>query len=69
MIWKWVFWVKNWSRLNCSLRAFIGKNRETLVKFRNKLEKLTHGAEDNEREINDDNEPYELADPDFNKGN
>lgn len=36
---------------------------------RNKLEKLTHGAEDNEREINDDNEPYELADPDFNKAN
>ncbi len=36
---------------------------------RKKLEKLTHGAEDNEREINDDNEPYELADPDFNKGN
>ncbi len=37
--------------------------------IRNKLEKLTHGAEDNEREINDDNEPYELADPDFNKAN
>jgi len=37
--------------------------------IRKKLEKLTHGAEDNEREINDDNEPYELADPDFNKAN
>lgn len=36
---------------------------------RKKLEKLTHGAEDNEREIDDDNEPYELADPDFNKAN
>ncbi|SRX54700.1 peptide MFS transporter [Aequorivita sp. CIP111184] len=37
--------------------------------IRKKLEKLTHGAEDNEREINDDNEPYEIADPDFNKAN
>lgn len=40
---------------------------------RKKLEKLTHGAEDNEREIDDhdsvDNEPYELADPDINKAN
>jgi POT family proton-dependent oligopeptide transporter len=36
---------------------------------RKKLENLTHGAEDNEREINDDNEPYELADPDINKAN
>ncbi len=36
---------------------------------RKKLENLTHGAEDNEREIEDDNEPYELADPDFNKAN
>jgi POT family proton-dependent oligopeptide transporter len=36
---------------------------------RKKLESLTHGAEDNEREINDDNEPYELADPDINKPN
>ena len=36
---------------------------------RKKLENLTHGAEDNEREINDDNEPYEIADPDFNKAN
>ncbi len=34
---------------------------------RKKLEKLTHGAEDNEREIEDDNEPYELADPDINE--
>ena len=33
---------------------------------RKKLEKLTHGAEDNERAIVDDNEPYELADPDIN---
>lgn len=41
--------------------------------IRKKLEKLTHGAEDNEREINEDesvdNEPFELADPDFNKNN
>ncbi|WP_026452632.1 peptide MFS transporter [Aequorivita capsosiphonis] len=36
---------------------------------RKKLESLTHGAEDNEREIIDDNEPYELADPDINKNN
>ncbi len=35
---------------------------------RNKLEKLTHGAEDNEHEILD-NEPFELADPDHNKVN
>ncbi len=37
--------------------------------IRKKLEKLTHGAEDNEREIIDDNEPFELGDPDFNKAN
>lgn len=36
--------------------------------IRNKLEKLTHGAEDNEREFHD-NEPFELADPDINKAN
>ncbi len=36
--------------------------------IRKKLEKLTHGAEDNEREFLD-NEPFELADPDFNKRN
>ncbi len=35
--------------------------------IRKKLEKLTHGAEDNEHEILD-NEPFELADPDHNKG-
>jgi POT family proton-dependent oligopeptide transporter len=35
--------------------------------IRKKLESLTHGAEDNERNIVDDNEPYELADPDINK--
>lgn len=34
--------------------------------FRKKLEKLTHGAEDNEREMLEQ-EPYELADPDINK--
>ncbi|NJX16202.1 peptide MFS transporter [Tamlana crocina] len=33
--------------------------------FRNKLEKLTHGAEDNEREMLEQ-EPYELADPEIN---
>ncbi|MRT16592.1 peptide MFS transporter [Vitellibacter sp. q18] len=37
--------------------------------IRKKLESLTHGAEDNERNIVDDNEPYELADPDINKAN
>ncbi|HAV55533.1 peptide MFS transporter [Aequorivita vladivostokensis] len=35
---------------------------------RKKLEKLTHGAEDNERELHD-NEPFELADPEINKAN
>ncbi len=34
--------------------------------IRKKLENLTHGAEDNERELHD-NEPYELADPEFKK--
>ncbi|HBY70486.1 MAG TPA: MFS transporter, partial [Flavobacteriaceae bacterium] len=34
--------------------------------FRKKLEKLTHGAEDNEREMLEQ-EPYELADEDINK--
>lgn len=33
--------------------------------FRNRLEKLTHGAEDNEREMLEQ-EPYELADPEIN---
>ncbi len=33
--------------------------------IRKKLEKLTHGAEDNEREIMEQ-ENYELADPDIN---
>ena len=33
--------------------------------FRKKLEKLTHGAEDNEREMLEQEE-YELADPDIN---
>jgi POT family proton-dependent oligopeptide transporter len=33
--------------------------------FRNKLEKLTHGAEDNEHEMLEQ-EKYELADPDIN---
>ncbi len=36
--------------------------------IRKKLEKLTHGAEDNEREFHD-NEPFELADPNINKAN
>lgn len=36
--------------------------------IRKKLEKLTHGAEDNEREFHD-NEPFELANPDINKAN
>lgn len=36
--------------------------------FRKKLEKLTHGAEDNEREMLEQ-ENYELADPDINKPN
>lgn len=34
---------------------------------RKKLESLTHGAEDNEREIEGDNEGYEIADPNINK--
>jgi proton-dependent oligopeptide transporter, POT family len=34
--------------------------------FRKKLEKLTHGAEDDEHEIFEQ-ENYELADPDINK--
>ncbi|PIF01009.1 MAG: MFS transporter [Maribacter sp.] len=34
--------------------------------FRKKLESLTHGAEDNEHVIMD-NEPFELADPDINE--
>lgn len=38
-----------------------------LLLFLKKLKKLTHGAEDNEREIDGDNEPYELADPEINK--
>ena len=33
--------------------------------FRKKLEKLTHGAEDNEREIMEQ-EGYEIADPEIN---
>ncbi|MBD1262289.1 peptide MFS transporter [Maribacter polysiphoniae] len=37
-----------------------------LLLFLKKLKKLTHGAEDNEHEILD-NEPFELADPDFNE--
>lgn len=36
--------------------------------IRKRLEKLTHGAEDNEREFHD-NEPFELADPNINKAN
>lgn len=32
------------------------------------LKRLTHGAEDNEREMLEQ-EPYELADPDINKAN
>ncbi|CAM3290952.1 peptide MFS transporter [Aequorivita lipolytica] len=35
--------------------------------IRKKLEKLTHGAEDNEREIDGDNEGFEIADPNINK--
>ncbi len=37
--------------------------------IRKKLEKLTHGAEDNEREIDDENEAYELAGSGANKNN
>lgn len=36
-----------------------------LILFLKKLKKLTHGAEDNEREVLEQ-EPYELADPDIN---
>jgi len=36
-----------------------------LIVFLKKLKKLTHGAEDHEHEIKD-NEPFELADPDIN---
>lgn len=39
-----------------------------LILFLKKLKKLTHGAEDNEHEILD-NEGFELADPDHTKGN
>lgn len=35
--------------------------------IRKKLENLTHGAEDNEREIDGDNEGFEIADPKINK--
>ncbi|MDN3724274.1 peptide MFS transporter [Aequorivita sp. SDUM287046] len=35
--------------------------------IRKKLENLTHGAEDNERNIGGDNEGYEIADPNINK--
>lgn len=35
--------------------------------IRKKLENLTHGAEDNEREIDGDNEGFEIADPNINK--
>ncbi|TYB79197.1 peptide MFS transporter [Bizionia myxarmorum] len=34
-----------------------------LLLFLKKLKKLTHGAEDNEREIGDENEGYEVAEP------
>ncbi len=36
-----------------------------LILFLKKLKKLTHGAEDNEREVMEQ-EPYEIADPDIN---
>ena len=36
-----------------------------VMAFRKKLEHLTHGAEDNEREMKE-TEGYELADPDIN---
>ncbi|WP_026809823.1 peptide MFS transporter [Arenibacter latericius] len=39
-----------------------------LILFLKKLKKLTHGAEDHEHIIKD-NEPYELGDPDINKSN
>lgn len=35
--------------------------------IRKKLENLTHGAEDNEREFDGDNEGFEIADPNINK--
>ncbi|MBT0606563.1 peptide MFS transporter [Aequorivita echinoideorum] len=35
--------------------------------IRKKLENLTHGAEDNEREISGDNEGFEIADPKINE--
>lgn len=35
--------------------------------IRKKLENLTHGAEDNEREFEGDNEGFEIADPNINK--
>ena len=39
-----------------------------LILFLKKLKKLTHGAEDHEREIDEkDNEPYELSDEDINE--
>ena len=37
-----------------------------LILFLKRLKKLTHGAEDHERKIQADNEPFELADPDIN---
>ncbi|NKI26066.1 peptide MFS transporter [Arenibacter sp. 6A1] len=39
-----------------------------LILFLKKLKKLTHGAEDHEHDMKD-NEPYELADTDINKTN
>ncbi len=39
-----------------------------LIVFLKKLKKLTHGAEDHEYDVKD-NEPYELGDPDIKKGN
>ena len=39
-----------------------------LILFLKKLKKLTHGAEDHEREFDEkDNEPYELSDEDINE--
>ncbi|HET8885885.1 MAG TPA: peptide MFS transporter [Salinimicrobium sp.] len=39
-----------------------------LILFLKKLKKLTHGAEDNERDLDEmDNEPYELADQEINE--
>src|SRR5690606_31853343 len=41
-----------------------------LILFLKKLKKLTHGAEDHEREFDEkDNEPYELSDEDINTDN